>query len=235
MARRYVVTVAVAAMAVAACGGGGESTGTTSDGAGGFITGAGGGPATGGAPPTTGTGAATTTSSSTGMGAAGGAGGMGTGGMGVGGGCVDIGLGEPNESETTAWALKMSSIDDCDDSGDSITGVIAPGDTDWFYYEGDDKTFCVVDPTRSLSQSQSGLRLCKYFECLNGNTEVDCPGGTTAETSGEGRPGCCGTSGFDVDLNCAGSLDEHAYVYIRLDQPGGDASTCNEYTLDYHY
>ncbi|HHH31915.1 MAG TPA: hypothetical protein ENK57_26705 [Polyangiaceae bacterium] len=165
----------------------------------------------------------------------GGTGGTGSG-TGTGTTCNDIGLGEPNESEATAWALKMGSIEDCDGDGDSITGTIAPGDVDWFFYEGDDTAFCVVDPTRSLTQTQGGIRLCKFFECLNGQTQVSCPNGTTSEQSPEQRPGCCGTTGFEVsDLNCQNTADEHVYVYIRLDQPGGDASTCNEYSMAYHY
>lgn len=226
----------VAAM-IAACGGGAETSGGDG-GDGGFITGAGGSVQTGtGVPTTTGTGTGVPTTTGTGGTGGTGAGtGAGTGGTGTGSTCNDIGLGEPNESEATAWPLQMGAIEDCDGDGDSITGTLAPGDVDWFFYEGDDTTFCVVDPTRSFTQSQSGLRLCKYVECLNGNTELSCPGGTSEDTSGQGRLGCCGMSGFDItDVNCSGTADEHVYVYIRVDQPGSGPQSCNDYTLSYHY
>ncbi|MEQ9322941.1 MAG: hypothetical protein RIF41_27495 [Polyangiaceae bacterium] len=235
--RQALMVGGLAAAMIAACGGGAE-TSDGDGGAGGFITGAGGGPQTGTGVPTTtgtGTGVPTTTTGAGGTGGTG-AGTGGTGGTGTGSTCTDIGLGEPNESEATAWPLKSSSIEDCDGDGDSFTGTIGPGDVDWLFYEGDDTTFCIVNPERTLSQSQSGLRLCKFFECLSGQTEVGCPSGTTPASSPEQRPGCCGTSGFEVsDLNCTGTADEHVYVYIRLDQPGGDASTCNDYSLAYHY
>jgi hypothetical protein len=218
-----------------ACGGGDAETSGGDGGSGGFITGAGGstttGSAVGGTQTTTSTGGTTTSTGGGGTTSS-----TGSGGMGGSFDCVDIGLGEPNESEATAWGLQPSAIEDCDGDGDSITGVLGPGDVDWFVYEGDDTILCVVDPTRTLSQSQGGARLCKYFECINGNTDFSCPSGTTDDTSPGGRAGCCGTGGFDVDdLNCTGSLDEHAFVYIRLDQPAGGADTCNDYTLAYHY
>ncbi len=181
---------------------------------------------------TTTTSTTTSASSSSGSGA-----GSGSGGAGGGLDCPNTGLGEPNESEVSAFRLKVDAIDDCDGSGDSVSGVIAgPDDVDWFYYEGDDGIGCIVDPTRAVVQSVSGLRLCVFIECLSGTAEFSCPAPSTSATSPEGRPGCCHSADFDItDLNCTGSLDEHAFVYIRLDQPGGAWDTCNAYTLDYHY
>jgi hypothetical protein len=223
---RRLCLVASAALLVWACGGGGSTTAPADDGP--VITGAG-GASSGAVVSSSAVGGGLPTASSSGSGGSAGAGGATS--------CVDIALGEPNESETTAYRLKAAAIDDCDGSGDTINGVIAGfQDVDWYFYEGDDGIGCSVDPTRSLTQSESGLRICKYFECISGDTEVDdCPSGTTPALSPENRPGCCGTSGFDVGLNCGGTLDEHAYVYIRIDQPGGNLATCNGYSLDYHY
>ena len=213
-----------------ACGGGTEST-TGGGGEGGFITGAGGSTSSSGN-------GSSTSSSSLSSSSSVGAGGEGAGSVGGAGGspptCTDIGLGEPNQSEGSAWKLKGDPIDDCDGDGGSITGTLAPGDVDWFYYQGND-ALCVVDPTRSLSQSQGGARLCKYAECVSGTLTVDCPSGTTTDTSPEGRSGCCGSSGFDIDVNCAGTIDDDTLIYIRIDQPGGGAEVCNDYTLAYHY
>jgi hypothetical protein len=152
--------------------------------------------------------------------------------------CPDPSPAEQNESENTAFALAAQPIDDCDGSGSSIQGVIAgANDVDWYTYVGDDSFGCVVDPTRSFTQSQGGLRLCKFMECVDANavTEITCGGGSSPATSPQGRDGCCGTAGFVADVNCTGSTDDITEVYIRLDQPGANASTCNSYTLDYHY
>jgi hypothetical protein len=155
---------------------------------------------------------------------------------GAGPGCVDNGIGEPNESEATAYPLVSGAIEDCDGDGSTFAGTLAPGDVDWITYEGSDVFGCVVDPTRAISQSQSGMRMCKFFQCISGDTEVTCPSGTTSATSPGGRAGCCGTMGFGVSgLNCTGTSSDDTDVYIRLDMPNGNASTCNDYTLAYHY
>jgi len=173
-------------------------------------------------------GGAATTASSTSSSGAGGAGGQG-------GSCVDIGLGEPNEGEEVAFALSGEPIEDCDGDGGMITGVIGPGDTDWFTYVGNDTLGCVVDATRSFS-SDAPLRLCKFVRCVDNGatTSFSCPGGTVSATSPGGRDGCCGTSGFDIDdINCSGTLDEDAEVLIRVDRESGTG--CTSYSLSYHY
>ncbi len=158
---------------------------------------------------------------------------------GAGGGapeCLDIEVGEPNESESQAFQLKKSAITECDDQGGSIKGVIGPDDTDWFVYEGDDSIgFCIVDPERTLSPADQGLRVCVYPECFAGKTSFKCPGSTTPSTSPAQRAGCCHTGGFKITtLNCPG-LDEHAHMYIRVDHPNANASTCVSYELGYHF
>jgi hypothetical protein len=152
--------------------------------------------------------------------------------------CVDSAPGEPNPTESLALKLKDKPASDCDKDGSGkLDGVIKGKDVDWYWYQGNDDFLCSVDPTRALKPTDKGLRLCKFFECLNGvgNTEVKCPAGTTAEKSPDSRPGCCAAKGFTVDLNCKGSGDDVAYVYIRVDSPTADASTCVSYALDYHY
>ena len=150
--------------------------------------------------------------------------------------CLDIEVGEPNESESQAFQLKKSAITECDDQGGSIKGVIGPDDTDWFVYEGDDSIgFCIVDPERTLSPADQGLRVCVYPECFAGKTSFKCPGSTTPSTSPAQRAGCCHTGGFKITtLNCPG-LDEHAHMYIRVDHPNANASTCVSYELGYHF
>jgi len=186
----------------------------------------------------------TTTSSSTGASStSSGAGGSassssssGSGGMGgQGGDCVDIGLGEPNEAEGAAHALAGDPIEDCDGDGGTITGVIGPGDSDWFTYVGDDTIGCVVDPERTFN-AEGPLRLCKFLRCVDNGatTTFTCPSGTTDATSPGGRDGCCGTSGFQIDdVDCSGTIDEDTEVFIRIDRPSGTG--CTSYSLSYHY
>jgi hypothetical protein len=72
-------------------------------------------------------------------------------------------------------------------------------------------------------------------ECLSGSPSFGCPGGTTPDTSPEGRPGCCSDNGgFQIQLDCAGSFDASPVVFMRIDQPSATADTCNEYILSYH-
>ena len=141
---------------------------------------------------------------------------------------------EPNDTESTATPL--ATIDDCDGSGSSFGGVLDGGsDVDWYKYTGEDALGCVVDATRALTSSGGSVRLCKYAQCSNNNdAAISCPGGTSAATSPDGRPGCCGTSGFDMAPDCASfpSTDDSSIIYIRVDQPGGD---CVSYSIDYHF
>lgn len=199
-------------------------------------------------PPTaTGVGTTTTTSATetgtasgagTVTGGVGGQGGEGGGGP-VGGGCPDTYLGEPNETESTAYWLSADPIDDCDGSGDHVSGVLSGADdVDWFVYPGNDALWpvCIVNPTRELDASEADLRLCVFFQCLAGETQLSCPGGTTAVTSPEARPGCCSNDGFEVNsIGCGGTFDDDTYVFIRVDQPGATAATCSEYVVTYHY
>jgi len=174
-------------------------------------------------------GAATSTSTGTSSSSAVGGGG------GQGGACVDIGLGEPNEAEGAAHALSGDPIEDCDGDGGMVTGVIGPGDSDWFTYIGDDTLGCVVDAQRSFS-SDGPLRICKFVRCVDNGatTSFSCPSGTASATSPEGRDGCCGTSGFEIDdVDCSGTLDEDAEVFIRIDRESGTG--CTSYSLSYHY
>jgi hypothetical protein len=140
---------------------------------------------------------------------------------------------EPNESEVDA--LNFGEINDNDDSGGSVAGVLDHGDDeDWFTYTGDDDLGYVVDPTREIV-TDGELRICKFAECLDGLeiTEIACPPGTNEDTSPAGRPGCCSDEGFEMGaFNCGDTSEDSAYIYIRLDQP---VQQCVSYTLNYHY
>lgn len=150
--------------------------------------------------------------------------------------CAQGGLeGESNDSEGTA--KNLGTISDSDGDGDTISGVIAgAGDVDWFRYDGKDEFLNSVDPTREFLANGAQLRICKFIQCNKGNPDFGaCPSGTTSQISPEGRPGCCGSFGFSLSLECGGALqtDESATVYMRVDSPAGE--TCAEYTINYHF
>ncbi len=235
MWRTTVLWPAVATVAVlGACGGEADTVSSGQGGAGGFITGVGTTASVGGATATASSVASTTSTASAGGAASGGASAGGAGGGSGTPDCTDATQTEPNDSAGTAWKLARRKLDDCDTDSvpATVSGVISGADdVDWYWYEGDDGLGPCVDPGRSLTQSESGIRICKFLECKVGNTEFDCPPGTSTAQH-DGRDGCCGTTDFDLaDLNCTGTLDDSANVYIRLDQPGATDATCNAYTL----
>ena len=65
--------------------------------------------------------------------------------------------------------------------GRFVGGFAGGDDVDWYRYKASDST-CYVDPTRDISAAGS-LRICKFFQCISGNTEVTCPDGTIDASS----------------------------------------------------
>jgi hypothetical protein len=151
----------------------------------------------------------------------------------TGSGCQDGGPGEPNDSEAAAHDL--GTIGDCDDEGGSVSGVLdGTTDPDWYKYQGTDGTGCSVDPSRAITSSHP-IRVCKFIQCDdNEENDFECPGGTQAVDSPDGRPGCCSTSEFNFGLTCGSSSlnSDNATVYVRIDTT---ANECVTYTLTYHY
>ncbi|MBL8942834.1 MAG: hypothetical protein JNK45_06800 [Myxococcales bacterium] len=141
---------------------------------------------------------------------------------------------EPNDDEASAADLGV--LGDGDDPG-SIAGELDHDtDVDWFTYAGEDNLGVGpgVAPTRNLD-ADGGLRLCKFLECPSGiaDTEVTCPDGSDLAQSPGGRPGCCGAASIAMpDFNCAGTTDDSAQVYIRVDNA---ALQCVQYTISYEY
>jgi hypothetical protein len=179
----------------------------------------GGGP--GGAPPLT-------SSSSAGGDAGGDQGGAGGSGGAGGAACIDTGAGEPNDTEASAVYLGM--ITDEDRMGGAITGVLMnAADVDWYTYNGTDVSAGLVDPERVFDGNT--MRVCKFAECIDGGpTDIICHDATSA-TSPSGRPGCCATQTFWMEVDCSTS-DDDARIYIRVDQPTND---CTSYSITYHY
>lgn len=236
--RKSALCVVVAALAALGCGGtpagaGGGGQGGAITGTGGAITGAGGAGSTSSttqssssasssSTSTSSTSTSTSTSSTSTSSSSGAT-------------CVNSDPGEPNDSEGAAYDFGTIGCDD-DDPG-MIYGVLAgPDDEDWYTYIGLDENSCLVNPTHGLTVLAGTARVCAFFACTGGSgTDVGgCPSGTTDAKSPAGRPGCCGSGEFTVDLNCTGTIDDEAAVYLRVDDPTHQA-VCTEYAVSFHY
>jgi hypothetical protein len=152
----------------------------------------------------------------------------------TGAGCNDGGPGEPND--TMGQAYNLGEISDNDGDGSQVQGTMASAtDVDWYKYHGVDLFGNVVDPTRQVMSA--GVRICKYIECDNGESDdFTCPSNTTADMQ-SGLPGCCWSDSTPVtlDLTC-GSTDldsDNATVFIRVDNP--QKLVCQPYVVQYHY
>jgi hypothetical protein len=145
--------------------------------------------------------------------------------------CEDPGP-EPNDDE-----LDAVEQDDqmCNATPGTIDGVLnGDADVDWFTYHTVDAMGCgFADPTSNLVLlADEGVRMCVFVECDQGDADFDCPMMAMAEDSPEGLPGCCTTGGaLNFGLNCTGSMNESADIYVRLDEAPADA--CVAYDLTY--
>ncbi|MEM6294617.1 MAG: hypothetical protein AAGA54_25305 [Myxococcota bacterium] len=146
---------------------------------------------------------------------------------------VDCGIDIYEDNNTESDASDLGTLTDDDDDAMTITGVLEGDETDWFTYFGDDTFFTSVNPARTLTTA-GALRMCKYAECTDGifSTEVTCPEGTASAESPEGRPGCCGTEDFEIQLDCLDAIDDDAQMYMRFDQGLGD---CTQYTVEFKF
>ncbi len=144
---------------------------------------------------------------------------------------------EPNDTQLGAQMLPNST--DCDydpknpvpGEGGLISGAVISGNEDWFTYSAEDVTGCAIDPHLVLV---GNVQVCMLFNCLEGDTELTCPNGTTAV--GGGQIGCCGDSSFDVeDYNCTGivNFDESSQVHLQVTPLSTD--TCETYTIEYSF
>ena len=141
--------------------------------------------------------------------------------------------GEPNDTESTAVNLGTQS--DCNDP-ESVVGILqGVADEDWFKYAGVDEFGfgCTVNPVRTVTASDP-VRFCKYIQCVDEDADFDCPSGTTGATSPDGRPGCCGTQGFQIDFICGSSSlnDDSATVYMSISTT---VNQCVTYTIGYDF
>lgn len=142
--------------------------------------------------------------------------------------CSDPG---PEPNDTLGQAAYLGTIDDCDSSAMSFSGVLGDGDVDWFEYDGADVSFCSVNPSRTIT-ADAQVRLCKYPTCVQGTPEYTCPAGSSPDSTG-GLNGCCSTGEVSFGFGCTGTISDDAIVYLRIDKPSG--FSCVSYSVSFHY
>ncbi|MBW2523584.1 MAG: hypothetical protein JRI23_05390 [Deltaproteobacteria bacterium] len=145
-----------------------------------------------------------------------------------------------NDTENNATTLSDGTVEDCAEQ-QAVVGLLdGADDVDWYTYLGSDGS-CIVNPLHLVEQATAPVRLCVFLECVDtaSATFFTCPAGTTEATSPDGRAGCCITGtdeSFELgDLSCTSSMDDSAYVYVRVDDPAATASTCARYSVRYGF
>ncbi|HEY0133208.1 MAG TPA: hypothetical protein VGB85_03985 [Nannocystis sp.] len=138
---------------------------------------------------------------------------------------------EPSETQETARDL--GEVDDADlfEKYVRCATLGSASDVDWFKFHGSDSLLGVIDPMRSLYDAGGGARLCVFFACDTGGTEVACAQGEP-DTAPGGQPGCCGAGQVVPTLTCADNYNYSADVWLRVDQ--GPAA-CTPYELRYNF
>jgi len=231
------LTIAIAlALTAAACAGDDADTGfsagddqtTTTAGAGGS-----GGDAAGPASGTTATSgsgsgggdATSTTSSSTG---------------GSGAACQQADA-EPNDEPNEA--VDLGTITDLDSTGVTAAGTFHEGgNSDWYRVVGTDiPKQNLVNPELKLSGDQVG-GMCVYFKCTDPKATgfgVMCGLGSKkdeASIGGELLKGCCTTkSTMKPNIECWGTGDDSAEIYIEAFAANVVGQMCSDYSLDVHF
>lgn len=134
---------------------------------------------------------------------------------------------EPEPNNTEATARKLGTIDDCDGSGKTVSGVLSTiADVDVVTFDGTDSFGCAVDPFVTVT---GPIRVCMKVQCKSGTTEFKgCPKGTASGSE------CCGIADVQVDVNCTGTTSEDTKVTMTV-RGEGTTLTCAAYTLKYHY
>ena len=93
---------------------------------------------------------------------------------------------------------------------------------------------CNMGPAAAAT-SVEPLQVCVYLQC-QGDRDVEglaCQGDGPVETSPDGRPGCCGAGGAEVqDYGCSGFGSDDVNVWISV---GSDEAVCVDYALEYSF
>lgn len=136
--------------------------------------------------------------------------------------------GEPNDDEASAVALDEVQ---CGAAAMMAAGAFDGAESDWFSYHANDGIACFENPDVAVT-SDTDVAVCLYVDCDNGQTNVNCSGGSQDDVSPDGLDGCCDQNavslgGFDCGISAA-----NATIFVRLTSI--DAA-CVPYELSFDY
>lgn len=138
---------------------------------------------------------------------------------------------EPHGDEATATMLGNVGCDSVVDLG--VIGTLDGPETDWYrYFANEGLVLCTERPEATVVAAID-VEVCAYIECLEGNASgVSCAGGSSAATSPENRPGCCGQDQARIDdFECGGFLTpKNVNVWVSI---GTSEQACVDYELSY--
>lgn len=145
--------------------------------------------------------------------------------------CAEL---EPEPNDTRPDAVSRGDLNDCDDSGATMTGTLAGlADVDVWSWQASDTLGCIATPVAS---SADVLRLCMFAQCDAGGS-VGCFEGSPS--SFEGLHGCCQqTPGrLELELACAGVSDDAILLVTAGHDPlvPGIDRDCYDYTAAVHF
>lgn len=128
---------------------------------------------------------------------------------------------------TNASARVLASINDCDGSGSTASGVLSDSsDVDVMRFDGNDSFGCSVN---AYAKVTGPARICLKPVCTGGTTEYQGCAKGVANSSNE----CCGTE-VEAKYNCNGTSDDNARVYITV-RANGSIASCSSYSVQYHF
>jgi hypothetical protein len=136
--------------------------------------------------------------------------------------------GEPNDDEASAVALDEAQ---CGAAAMMVGGGFDGAESDWFTYHANDGIACFDNPDVSVT-SDTDVAVCLYVDCDNGQTNVNCSGGSQDDMSPDGLDGCCDQNALSLgDFGC-GISAKNATIFVRLTSI--DAA-CLPYELSFDY
>lgn len=147
--------------------------------------------------------------------------------------CVDMPAcdepeGEPNDDEASAVALQEAQ---CGAEAMVVSGGFDGAESDWYSYHANDGIACFDNPDVAVT-SDTDVAVCVYVDCDNGQTNVNCSGGSQDDVSPDGLDGCCDQNAVGLgDFGC-GLSPASATIFVRLTSI--DAA-CVPYELSFDY
>ncbi len=139
---------------------------------------------------------------------------------------------DPHGDEDSAYELDMVGCGDGNDLG--VVATLQGPERDWYRYFGGEQFMCPEQPAAAVAAAVD-LNVCVFIECVEGNAvNVQCGDGANDADSPDGRPGCCGQNGAQIDdYDCQGmfaGLDTDVWIAVSSDE-----RICEDYALSYGF